>query len=216
METNVAAARPTRIAKAVIDIIWWLVLVGTVLVVVWLLLPPVLLHNLGLHPTVEAEVALEHGSVLRTVPLASPDAVVASHPVLHEAQARLAFQTSRWGLKLVSTLVLLPGLVGALLVLQLLRRLLHDVREGAVFTADNARRITWLGWLLVAMGLLEPVLGNARTALILMRAKLTGVSLAPAPAGGGWDLLLPGLLVLVLAVVWHYGVELQQERDLTV
>lgn len=41
----------------------------------------------------------------------------------------------------------------------------------------------------------------------------------PDPGAAGrcaaW-LILPGILVLVLAAVWRYRVELQQDRDLTV
>ena len=216
MDVNVAGGRSTRIAKVLIDIVWWFALAGNVLVAAFLVGAPILMKTHGVAPVVQADVSLEHGGVLEALPLESPDTLVAAHPLLDHGGASLQFHTRDVGLQLLTTLLAVPAALALLLGVGLLRAVLRDVRAGEVFTADNARRVGWIGWLLVIMGFLVPLLTNVRTFIILRGASLTGVALATADRHGQWGLVLPGLLVLVLAAAWRHGVELQRDRDLTV
>jgi hypothetical protein len=150
------------------------------------------------------------------LPLQSPDTLTAARPLLDHAGASLEFHTRKPGLHFFTTLLAVPGALALLLGVGLLRAMLREVRSGEVFTAENARRVSWIGWLLVVMGFLAPFLENLRTGIILHAAGLTGIALGTADHQGRWSLVLPGLLVLVLAAAWRHGVELQQDRDLTV
>ncbi|MCG6955940.1 MAG: DUF2975 domain-containing protein [Gemmatimonadetes bacterium] len=216
VDVNVAGGRATRIAKVLIDIVWWFVLIGNVAVAAFLIGGPVLMKTRDVAPVLSAEVSLAHGAVLEALPLESPDTITAVHPLLDHGGATLEFHTRRPGLQFFTTLLAVPGALALLLGVGLLRAMLRDVRSGAVFTAENARRVSWIGWLLVVMGFLAPFLDNIRTAIILHAADLTGIALGTADRHGRWNLVLPGLLVLVLAAAWRLGVELQQDRDLTV
>jgi len=216
VDVNVAGGRATRIAKVLTEILWWLALLSNVALAAFLVAGPLLMKTHDVTPVLRTHVSLEHGSVLATLPLESPDTLVASHPLLDHGGASLQFHTRKVGLQFLTTLLAVPGALALLLGVGLLRAMLRSVRAGEVFTADNARRVSWIGWLLAIMGFLGPLLTNIRTQVILHSAKLTGVALGTADPHGRWSLVLPGLLVLVLAAVWRHGVELQRDRDLTV
>lgn len=92
-----------------------------------------------------------------------------------------------------------------------IRALLRDVLAGAVFTLDNARRIARVGWLLIAFAAVRALLpmlgalaGGGRQGVVVLLLALV------QPA------VFTGLLVLAIASAWRYGVELQNERDLTI
>lgn len=216
MDVNVAGGRATRIAKVLIDIVWWLTLAANIVVAAFLVVGPILMKTRDAAPVLKTEVSLEHGRVLEALPLESPDTLVAAHPLLDHGGASLEFHTRKVGLWFFTTLLAVPAALALLVGVGLLRAVLRDVRTGEVFTADNARRVGWIGWLLVFGGFLGPILSNVRTHVILRSAQLTGMTLATADRHGQWGLVLPGLLVLVLAAAWRHGVELQRDRDLTV
>ena len=216
MDANIAGGRSTRIAKGIMDIFWWLSLAATVTVTIVLFLGPALMKARGIAPKVQLEVELEHGRALEALPLRTSDTLTASAPVLTRGEATLQFRTTRPGLLFMGLLSTLPGVLAFLLGVGLLRSILRDVRKGEVFTAANARRVSWLGWLLVVAGILIPIVETVRAQLIVKTAGLSGVTLGPPSHRGEWSLAIPGLLVLVLAAAWRHGVELQRDRDLTV
>jgi hypothetical protein len=100
-------------------------------------------------------------------------------------------------------------------VLHLLRSFLADVLRTSVFTVRNAKRLSTLGWLLIAIGVAGPWLERWRGSLILRRIDLDGVALSPASADTSM-LWLVGVFALVLAAAWRYGAELEVDRHLTV
>ncbi len=215
MSQSVAGSRATRIAKVAMDGLGLIALLAAVVIAAWLLLSPLLMQKTGVEPAVKVPVAIGSGSVLRTVPLRSPDTLLASHPLLVHGEAELQFRTTNWVLQFLVNGVTLLGVAIVLLAIHLVRSFLAEVKAGAVFTLPNARRLSRLGWLLVAVGVGAPILEYWRSSMVLGRAQLEGVALAPAILTG-WNPILAGVLVLVLAAAWRYGVELQRDRDLTV
>lgn len=78
----------------------------------------------------------------------------------------------------------------------------------------NARRLSRLGWLLVAAGAALPVIEYAYGRMALRYAAVSDVTLATTfdfP-----EIVLAGLLILVVAAAWRHGVYLQRDHDLTV
>jgi hypothetical protein len=149
-------------------------------------------------------------------PLTSPDPLRASDPALmHESRARVEFRTSRWGFVYLVNALFLPFFAAMLFGVHLLRSFLADVLATDVFTSRNAKRLSNLGWLVIALCVAAPQLEQLRAWWILRSTPLSGASLSPASSdyGGLW---LVGALTLVLAAAWRYGAELQQERNLTV
>ncbi|TAF30998.1 MAG: DUF2975 domain-containing protein [Cytophagales bacterium] len=119
-----------------------------------------------------------------------------------------------------------------LFILVKINLLLQEVRKYQIFTAQNFRRLRWVGigllaaWLVDGVELLRQyVLGSelGRTHLSFNSYK-NGQLVYPAPFNINMDYttnfditdLLVALSVIVLAEIFRKGFELQQEQDLTI
>jgi len=138
-----------------------------------------------------------------------------SEPTLVKARGELRFRTRRFDLMLLSFLPMLL-IAGAVLAGGWqLRQVLAAVARGAPCDAANPRRIAGIGWIIVAVTALEPVLGYVPAALVLREVSVQNIDLAPVLMLDNETLLI-GLLVLVLSVVFREGVRLHEEQSLTV
>jgi hypothetical protein len=150
--------------------------------------------------------------------LTSADTSRAFSVVLEEQRGEqtLALRTHDSVLFVVANLLMFPAVAAMLSWVHLLRGILRDVLQARVFTDANARRLSGMGWLLIGICVAMPVLARARSWFVLTRVQVSGADPAPfGPELSSWG-LLSGLLLLSLAYVWKYGVELQRERELTV
>lgn len=212
MSSNSPGRRATRLAKILVDITWWAGIAGavflTALVVLWPLATPE-----GLDPSARVDVSISDATVRERLDVAAagPTAVRAE---LEDVRGSLELHPTRWWLVLLGAIVAGLGLGATLLAVHLLRSFLKDVLNATVLTATNATRLNRLGWVLVAAGVAWPLLDFAYATVLLRSAQLSGVSLGLSVQSIGT--VIPGLLVLVVAATWQYGVELQTDRDLTV
>jgi hypothetical protein len=108
--------------------------------------------------------------------------------------------------------------VGAVLMLSFLyqfRQVLRRARDGAPFDPDNARRLRWLGVLLLAMAVVNGAAEFATAAIV--RAGLADAEFT-VPGGLHVDgrLAILALVLLALARVFHRGAELEREQALVV
>jgi hypothetical protein len=231
MAVDRAGRRATRIAKVFMDLTWWLGL-GLLIVLSCTLLAAPWLEGSGVvagfdwnafhleggqgPPRIGVGVSVTTDSASTALSLTSTDTIQAANPVLErKADTRLEFRTRRWGFLYATNWMLMPLFAAILVGVHLLRSFLADVLKAEVFTTRNAKRLSTLGWLIIALAVANPQLERWRSWMILERIQLRGASLSPAdPEGTG--LWFVGVLVLVLAAAWRYGAELQEERDLTV
>ena len=103
------------------------------------------------------------------------------------------------------------------IILLFLRRILGTVPLGEAFSADNAKRLRWVGALLI----LEALFGPGASTLIA-GAALHGVE----STGGSVDVnffqefgtggLFTGWIVLVLSEVFRQGADMKREQQLTI
>lgn len=187
-------------------------ILGTALGVVFLLLWPMLTG--GELPETSVRVSIADDDAGRLLPLTAPDAGFARQPLLTDVQGTLAMKTDEaWPLVLGGAIAA-PFMAALLFGLHLARGFLADVLKTEVFTDANARRLSLMGWLLVVAGLAWPLLEFGYTVLMVRRANLEGVGLGVGLESMGT--VLPGLLVLVVAAAWRYGVELKRDQQLTV
>jgi hypothetical protein len=107
------------------------------------------------------------------------------------------------------------GLI-ALFVIFLLRRILVATRGGDPFSQANVRDLMAIGWIMVGAGAVGPFLERGFVSWVLAHFETTGVTLSPPPLGLGFETIVTGLLVLVLASVWREAVAMAQEQSLTV
>jgi len=217
MQNLVRTSRAARLAKLVVDIVWWLVITGLIAGVVMLTVYPIVTGDRP-QPIEPVQVTLESKATQPLLaqfkqPTSASDVRVVN---VDEVKARLDVFAYKWWIILLAELFELPALAALLAGLLLLRRFLRDVLADSVFTLANAQRLSRLGWLLVIAGVGLPVFEYARS-LFLLKLATTDLALIPARLGiVSQGLLFPGLLVLVLAVAWRRGAELQTENDLTV
>lgn len=213
MHTSSGARRVTRLAKFVVDLGWWLSIAGSVLLLALVLLWPVMTQQ-GLDPTINVPVSISDEGVRRL--LSGPETAATGgvkFEGMDDVKGSLELRPLKWWLVLVGTLFALPGIAAGLFGLHLLRTFLRDILAGKVFSAPNARRLSWLGWLILIAGIALPLLQFGNTLFLVRRGGIPEVGV-----GVGIDSLtiFPGLLVLVIAAAWHYGVELRENHSLTV
>jgi len=207
MPHELRGGRVTRVAKVVVDVAWWVTIAGAVFLAGTVLLWP-LVGDAGTQTLLRVRVSIPDEAAEGLLPGA------AAGVRLENVRGLLELRARDWWEALLGILVVLPGVAAVLLGLRLLRSFLRDVLSAEVFTQANARRLSRLGWLLLAAGVAVPVLRFGFAQFIVRRAGLSGASLRVEL--DTFNLLIPGLLVLVVAAAWRYGVELQRDRDLTV
>jgi len=96
----------------------------------------------------------------------------------------------------------------------MLGTLVASGRGESPFTRRNAKRLTWIGWLLLAGGLLESVARWALLAWMTESSSLADRVSAPSysfTASVPWGTLAVGASVLVLAHVWRRGLAMADD-----
>lgn len=101
-------------------------------------------------------------------------------------------------------------------IVRQLRGICANLRAGVPFAPDNAGRIRAMGLLVIISTIVKSMLFTVIGMLLKDYVLVKGVELKARL--GSLDLtgILLGLLILVLAEVFRYGAELQEERNLTV
>ena len=103
------------------------------------------------------------------------------------------------------------GLVGCGLIQ--LRRFLGSIKKGQPFVAANAQRLRNLAWIIVAGGLVHPILYGITGILVKQSFPEFNFRLSMA---GPFNAFFYGLVIFIIAEVFKIGVEMKEEQDLTV
>ena len=135
--------------------------------------------------------------------------------VLVDARGELRVQTTDWLLQFLPNLGMLIALGVALYIVFTLRRMIGTVITGDPFTDMNVRRMRTIGVLLLAVGVVGPVLEYLVVRALLARIPVSGLAVS-APLDAQTSVILIGLLLIVLSTVFARGVELERDRSLTV
>ncbi len=100
-----------------------------------------------------------------------------------------------------------------IILLWLLKKVLDSISSGNIFSAENAGRIKWMGYVLIGRFVYKLALS------FIMEKQLSGLNLPYSVVRGempnAYDLHL-GILVLCIGLVYQKGVELKQEAELVV
>ena len=135
--------------------------------------------------------------------------------VLVDARGELRLQTTDWVLQFFPNLGMLIALGIVLYLVLTLRRMIGTVIGGEPFTEINVRRMRTMGVVLLAIGVVGPVLEYLVVRALLARVPVSGIAVS-APLDAQTSVILIGLLLLVLSTVFARGVELERDRSLTV
>ncbi len=138
-----------------------------------------------------------------------------SDPALVKARGELRFHTRRVDLMLLGFLPMLLVAAAVLAGGWQLRQVLAAVARGEPFAAANPRRISAIGWIVVAVTATEPLLAYLPASVVLRTAEVEGIDLSPTLMFDTGT-LLTGLVIIVLAAVFREGVRLHEEQSLTV
>lgn len=111
-------------------------------------------------------------------------------------------------------LLALPRISGALLLLlaiELLRRIARTLRAGDVFVPDNARRLTVIAVIVLALGILGPLVQALTTDLLV--AGTPARDAVPFEVTFAFGPVLLGLLIAALAEVFRRGTALRADTE---
>jgi hypothetical protein len=134
---------------------------------------------------------------------------------LSKAAGELQFLTSDGR---IQAMTYLDGVILTMLIVGLLyvtRQFLADMIAGTPFTPENARRLMWAGWFLLAIQVAKPLAENLAARWILSIVRIQSPNLSP-PLDFDSAGILVALFILILSAIFRHGVELEKERSLTV
>ena len=207
MTNRIAVSRPLKIANALTGFVWWLGCGASVLLTVGLLASlwgaP---FQIGSSLTVDIKA--------RT---GDPWALTSAAPVeLDDVRGQLRLRDAGRNLQSVIDACNIAGLLVACYGVYLFRGLLKDVIAQEIFTERNTSRLSKLGWLSIAAAFVSPQLDRWLTWAMLDQVRSDAFLFSRASTPSSGYLFMMGILTLVLAEIWRYGLELQRDRDATV
>jgi hypothetical protein len=215
MSTTLNSRLP-RTVKVILDIIFWLLVIVTTFLVLWIAFAPFLLKTDGIVITSSVPVAIGSGAEPRfDVEIAGAEAQGIEYAFVDEAQGTLRLETTDWYLIFISNLGKLIAALGLLYIVNLLRTLLNAILQGEIFTQGNAILVRRIGYAVLIVGLLQAAAEYFAAREVLRQLTITRPPLSlPEPFEAG--VILASLLILVLAQIWSYGLELEREQALTI
>jgi hypothetical protein len=207
-------SRIARTLRFVCDYLLGATFVGILIYLGWIL---VLLVSPTVHSTGGTWVGVGFGPPGLSLPVTIDPSVSGtfSDAGLFNATGQLIVKTRDRRIQLLgcTNRILLSLLILGLAYLT--RQFLVDVIDGTPFTFDNARRLKWIGWLLLGAGGAKPILDMQVGSWVLSIVKVQNPILSP-PIKVDPALILVAVFVLILSAAFRHGVELEQERSLTV
>jgi hypothetical protein len=218
-----------RLVKTILDIIFGLLIFASVFLAIWIVLSPVILNVTDVVIMSSVPVAIGTGSEPRIeVEVAGADARGIQNAYLDEAQGTLRLETSDWYLifisnlaKLLTALIFISNLaklltaIGITYVIYLLRSLIKAILQGDVFTEENVMLMRRTGYMVLIVAFVKAAAEYFAAYEILRQLTIVKPPLSlPSPFQS--EVILASLLILVLAQVWSYGLELERERALTI
>jgi hypothetical protein len=208
--------RLPRTVKVILDILFWLLVGATVFLVLWIIFSPMILQVSDIVITSSVPVAIGTGDEPRfEVVVAGAQAQGIRNAFVEEAQGTLRLETTDWYLIFVSNLGKLVVALGMLYVIYLLRSLFKAILRDEIFTQENAVLIRRIGFAVLIVGFMKAAAEYFAALEVLRQLTITSPPLSlPSPFEA--VIILASLLILVLAQVWSYGLELEREQALTI
>lgn len=208
--------RILRIVRTILNILFGLLVVVSVFLALWIALSPIILDLTDITITSSVPVAIGEGEGTRMeVSVASPDEKGIHMAFVDQAQGTLRLETTNWYLNFVSNLAKLITALGLAYLVYVLRAMVIAIQQGEVFTEENVNRMRRLGYLVLGVSLLRATLEYFAAHEVFRVVDFTSPFLStPSPFDPA--IILSSLLILALAQVWSYGLELERERALTI
>jgi len=206
----------TRFVKILLDVILGLLVFVCVFLVLWIALSPLVLNVIDVPITASVPVAIGAGDEPQfEVKVAGGEAIGIQAAFVEGAQGTLRLETTDWSIILISNLSKLLVAIGLAYVVYLLRSVLQTILKGDPFAPENTVLIRRIGYLVLLVGFLKAAVEYFAAREILRQLTIVDPPLSlPSPFEA--EIILASLLILILAQVWSYGLDLEREKALTI
>jgi len=205
-----------RVVKILLDVILGLLVVASIFLVLWIALTPLILNMSDIAITSSVPVAIGSGDEPQfDVKVAGAEAKGIQAAFVDEAQGTLRLETTDWSIIFISNLAKLLTAIGLAYVVYLIRAVLQAILKGNPFAPENTVRIRRIGYLVLLVGFLKAAVEYFAAWEILNQLTIVEPMLSlPSPFEA--EVILASLLILVIAQVWSYGMELERDQALTI
>jgi len=208
--------RLARIVKTLLDVLYGFAIFAGAGLIIWLAVAPIVLNQSQGWGTASVPVTIGVGEAPQfnvDFTRSTEDEINAAYVV--EAEGTLQLETRSFLLILIANAAKIVGLIGLGYFLYLLRGVVKSILEGEPFAEENTGRIRKLGYALLVVSILWPFLQYLAASEILRRLPNIDPALNPGPTFDAGVILI-SLLILLLAHVWSYGLEIERDRELTI
>ncbi len=208
--------RLARFVKTLLDLIYGLLIFACVALVLWIALSPVIFTQGGIRGTASVPVTIGSGDEPQfDVSFKGSTRNTTQAAFVEEVQGILRLETSSFYLTFIANAAKLVTGLGLAYVFYLLRIVVQAILDGNPFAPENAPLIRRSGYSVLALGLLQPTVGFIAAAEILNQLPDTSPILNPGTPFNA-EVILATLLILLLAHIWSYGLELERDQELTI
>ncbi len=201
--------------KVLIDLLFGLLVFSSIALILLIILSPVILKAADIPLAASVPVGIETSEHRQLdVKISSAETKDIQNAYVDQAQGILRLETHNWYYIFLSYFGKLLIALGLAFIFYLLRAVLKDILEGDPFSPENIVRIRWIGAMVLVMGFVRPTVEYIAANEILRGLQVQPLLTLPAPFNA--EFILFSLLILLLAQVWSYGLELKRDQELTV
>lgn len=207
-----------RFLKTILDIGFGTLVFACIVLVLWIVLSlsPIIIRQMTITGTANVPVKIGAGEESQLeVNFANPLDITINASYIKDASGSLILETTNVFLITISNCAKLIVAVGLAYILHLLRSILQQILDGNPFAPENALRMRQLGYTVLILGIVRPTVEHIAANEILNRLNSSTPILSPGP-GIQIETILTSLLILLLAYIWNYGLELERDKALTV
>jgi hypothetical protein len=208
--------RLARFLKTLLDFIFGLLVFACVGLIIWIALYPLIFGQAGGLGTVSVPVTLGTGDEPQfDVSFNGPTQDTIHAAFVDEAQGTLRLETNSFLLIFIANAAKLVTGIGLAYVFYVLRTVVQTILDGDPFVPENAPRIRRIGYSVLALGILQPSVGYMAASEIINHLPAASPTINPGTPFDA-EVILATLLILLLAHIWSYGLELEREQKLTI
>jgi hypothetical protein len=191
--------------KGLLDFLFGLLVFACLVLVLWTAILPVIIDKDGFMGSASVPVIIGVGEEPQfEVAFTSSTEDQIREAFVEEAQGTLFLETSNYFLVLLANAAKLVSGIGLAYIFYLLRAVVQVILDG--------RRLSYV---VLLVGFLHPLAQYIAAAEILKQLPAAVPALNPGPTFNV-EVILASLLILVLAHIWSYGLELERDKALTI
>ena len=214
--SSIKNLRIARFLKTLLDVIYGFLIIACVALVLWVAFSSLILGQAGFWGTASVPVTLGTGDVPQfEVSFTEPTQDTIHTAFVDEAQGTLRLETNSFLLILIANAAKVVTGIGLAYVFNQLRKVMQTILDGDPFALENSPRLRKIGYSVLALGLLQPIAGYLAAAEILKQLPPASPTLNPGIPFNA-EVILTTLLILLLAHIWSYGLELERDQELTI